>query len=113
MHGIDEVIMMMAFSMYPQRINSIPPAEPRFVMLGKVSSLVVLMMDATIALKGQYICEETEARKTNTMPRLRRPIKLILIRNFKLRFQKTTVGNTAKNKSAAELKAMTDYIRNV
>ena len=44
-------------------------------------------------------------QRTYTIPKLSKPIKLILMRSFKLRFQKTTVGNTAKNRSAAELKA--------
>lgn len=42
--------MIMTFSMYPQRSSSMPPAAPVFVMLGTESSLVVLMIDATIAL---------------------------------------------------------------
>lgn len=50
MQGMEEVMMIMMFSMYPQRISSMPPPAPVFVMLGTESSLVVLMMDATIAL---------------------------------------------------------------
>lgn len=50
MQGIEEVIMIMTFSMYPQRISSMPPPAPVFVILGTESSLVVLMMDAIIAL---------------------------------------------------------------
>lgn len=34
------------------------------------------------------------------------------MRSFKLRFQNTTVGNTAKNKSVAELKAIVRQISN-
>jgi hypothetical protein len=44
---------------------------------------------------------------TYTRPRLRRIIKLILMRIFKLRFQKMRVGNTARNRSQAEFAAVT------
>lgn len=40
--------------------------------------------------------------ETYIIPKLRRTIKPILTRIFKLRFQKMSVGKTAKNKSQAE-----------
>lgn len=40
--------------------------------------------------------------ETYTIPKLRRRIKPILTRIFKLRFQKMSVGKTARNKSQAE-----------
>jgi hypothetical protein len=50
--GIEEVTIMIAFSAYPHRKKETPPDTPRFVMLGMDSSLVVLIMEATIALMG-------------------------------------------------------------
>lgn len=44
---------------------------------------------------------------TYRMPRLRRMIKLILMRIFRLRFQKMRVGKTARNRSQAEFAAIT------
>lgn len=68
--------MIMTFSMYPQRTNSMPPPAPVFVILGTELSLVVLMMDATIALwnwvstlwlrdLGQMYSHDTQTQKTD------------------------------------------------
>lgn len=58
--GIEDVIMMMVFSIYAQRISSSPPVDPRFVMLGTWSSLVVLTIEATMALIRQYLVTRQE-----------------------------------------------------
>jgi hypothetical protein len=50
MQGMDDVMIMIVFSIYPHRISSMPPEAPIFVMLGIELSLVVLMIDAIIAL---------------------------------------------------------------
>lgn len=50
MQGIEEVMMIIVFSMYPQRISSMAPPAPRLVMLGIWSSLVVLIIEAIMAL---------------------------------------------------------------
>lgn len=82
--------MMIRFSAYPQRMSSMPPWEPRFVMPGMSSYLVDLMITAIMA----------------RMPRLIRMIRLILIRRRRFRFQKITVGKTARKRSAAALTAI-------
>lgn len=86
-----------------------PPEAPRFVMLGSWFNFVVFTIDATMAL-GNWIsgCARfpvLENWGTYTRPRLSRRIKPILTRVFKLRFQKTGIGNTARNRSVAELTA--------
>jgi hypothetical protein len=43
-------------------------------------------------------------------PTLKRTIRPILMRNLRLRFQKTTVGKTARKKSVAELKAANQLV---
>lgn len=108
MQGIEEVIMMIVFSMYPHRISSMPPLAPMLVMLGSEVSLVVLMMDATIALyKTGLVCGlRYERRRTYTIPKLRRTIRLIFMRSLRFKFQNTTAGNTAKNRSVAELNVL-------
>jgi hypothetical protein len=60
------------------------------------------------ATESQYIWYHAVQGLTYKIPRPIRAIKLIFIENFKLRFQNTRVGNTARNRSVAELTATLD-----
>lgn len=56
----------------------------------------------------RFLCAKTW--RTYTRPRLSRTINPSLTRVFRLRFQKTGMGNTARNKSVAELTAIAQLV---
>jgi hypothetical protein len=51
-----------------------------------------------------------EGLETYMKPMLRRTMRPILMRSLRLRFQKTTVGKTARKRSVAELKAVKELV---
>lgn len=115
---MEEVDMIMISSTYPQQMSMRLPEAPRFVGLGTCFNIVVLITDAIIALKKKSVIEcyrgyqarrerwiEGIAGRTYIIPRLKRQMSESFIRVWRFKFQNTHAEKTARNKSAAELKA--------